>query len=92
MNCQSSAGDSTLASIYPDQYAKLIELLVAARKKARITQTDLAQSLHRPQSFVSKYEAGERRLDPIEFVKIARMIRADPTTLLAAASREKKSG
>jgi DNA-binding transcriptional regulator YiaG len=50
---------------------------------------ELAQALHRPQSFVSKYEAGERKLDPIEFAKIAHLVKAHPSSLIAAACREK---
>ena len=38
-----------------------------------MTQAELAKKLRRPQSFVSKYEAGERRLDMAEFVEICRM-------------------
>lgn len=36
-----------------------------------MTQTDIARKLLRPQSFVSKYERGERRLDVTEFIEIA---------------------
>jgi transcriptional regulator with XRE-family HTH domain len=78
-----------LASLFPDQYAKLVELLVAARKKSGVTQIALAKSLHRPQSFISKVETGERRLDPVEFVKIAQIIRADPWSLLVKANQKK---
>jgi hypothetical protein len=35
-------------------------------------------------------ENGERRLDPVEFVKVARIVRADLSTLLAVALREKR--
>jgi transcriptional regulator with XRE-family HTH domain len=78
-----------LASLFPDQYAKLVELLVAARKKSGVTQIDLAKSLRRPQSFVSKFETGERRLDPIEFIRIAQIISADPWALLVKAAQRK---
>jgi transcriptional regulator with XRE-family HTH domain len=78
-----------LASLYPDHYARLLELLVTARKKAGITQIDLAKSLRRPQSFVSKVETGERRLDPTEFAKIARLVRSDPCALLEQSLRGK---
>jgi transcriptional regulator with XRE-family HTH domain len=46
--------------------------LVEARKQAGVTQTELAGQLHRPQSFVAKYEGRERRLDVAEYLMIAR--------------------
>jgi transcriptional regulator with XRE-family HTH domain len=56
--------------------------MVAARKQAGLTQHELARRLKRPQSFVAKYEGGERRIDVIEFVVIVRAIGADPVKLL----------
>jgi transcriptional regulator with XRE-family HTH domain len=41
-------------------------------------QSDVARRLRRPQSFVSKYEGGERRLDLVEFLHIARAVGFDP--------------
>ena len=43
-----------------------------------MTQAVLAGKLERPQSFVAKYEKGERRLDVVEFLEIARQLGADP--------------
>ena len=62
-------------------YARLIDLLVAVRKAADVRQQALAKKLGRPQSFVAKYENGERRLDVIEFIAIARALGADPVKL-----------
>ncbi len=62
-------------------YARLIDLLVAARKAANVRQEALAKELDKPQSFVAKYENGERRLDIIEFTAIARALGADPVKL-----------
>ncbi len=53
------------------------------RKAAEITQVELAERLGKPQSFVSKVERGERRLDVIEFCQVAEALGQDPTTLLA---------
>jgi transcriptional regulator with XRE-family HTH domain len=51
---------------------------------AGLTQRTLAARLKKPQSFVAKYEGGERRLDVVEFIRIARALDADPLKLLAA--------
>jgi transcriptional regulator with XRE-family HTH domain len=69
-------------SIHSPQHQKLRELLIAARKKAKLTQAEVAESLGRPQSFVAKYEGGERRLDVIEFMLVANALGADPTKLM----------
>ncbi|WP_040301671.1 helix-turn-helix domain-containing protein [Afipia clevelandensis] len=63
-------------------YERLIGLLVAARERAGIRQHTLAETLDVPQSFVAKYEGGDRRLDVIEFIAIARALGADPIKLL----------
>ena len=49
---------------------KLLKLLKEARLEAGLRQEDLAKALNQPQSFVSKYESGERRLDLIELRQI----------------------
>ncbi|MBI1786245.1 MAG: helix-turn-helix transcriptional regulator [Acidobacteria bacterium] len=64
------------------------ELLVDARRKADLTQAELSARLKRPQSFVSKYERGERRLDVVEFGAIARALGLDPVRFLAKFYRE----
>ena len=53
-------------SIYTDEYAVLLEVLREARQEAGLTQVQLAQALQQSQSFVSKVEVGERRLDLIQ--------------------------
>ena len=65
----------------PDQ-AAFCELMIAARKAAGLTPHALALRLKKPQSFVAKYEGGERRLDVVEFVTIARALGADPLKLM----------
>ena len=64
------------------------ELLVLARKTAALTQYELAVRLNRPQSFVSKYERGERRLDVLEFREVACALGVNPIQFLAKLYRE----
>ena len=61
---------------------RLIDVLVAAREEAQLTQRDLAKRLKRPNSCVGRIEAGERRVDVIEFIEIARVLGVDPRELL----------
>ena len=56
--------------------------LIAARERAGLTQQKLAEQLRRPQSFVAKYEGGERRLEVIEFVQICEVIGVKPEQVL----------
>ena len=61
----------------------LIQILVEARENAGMTQRDLAARIKRPHSFVGRMEAGERRVDVIEFIEITRVLGADPKDLFA---------
>ncbi len=64
-------------SLFSPAYQRLRDWLVEARHARRITQAQLADALGRPQSFVSKYESGERRLDFVEVLEIADALRLD---------------
>ena len=64
-------------ALYERSYAAFTELLKEERKNASLTQAALAKKLRRPQSYVSKYERGDRRLDVIEFIEVARVIGFD---------------
>lgn len=63
-----------MKSLRTPEHKTLIALLVAAREKAGLTQQQLASQLRRPQSYVAKYEGGERRLDVVEFIELARAL------------------
>jgi transcriptional regulator with XRE-family HTH domain len=52
----------------------LLQLLRKARSEAGLTQSDLARRLHRPQSFVSDYETGKRRLDLIQLQEVCKVL------------------
>jgi transcriptional regulator with XRE-family HTH domain len=68
-------------------YARLQELLTDARIDAGLTQQELAGRLARPQSYVSKFESGERRLDVIEFIEVAEALRLEPDAFLVKVMR-----
>ncbi len=63
-------------------YKRLCAALVSARSTAKLNQVDLAKRLGKPQSYVSKVETGERRLDVIEYADYAAALGIDPTRLL----------
>ena len=65
------------SSVFTKKYEVFRELLIQYRKNAGITQQSLAEKLNKPQSFVSKYESGERRLDVIEFLDVAEALQFD---------------
>ncbi len=69
-------------SLFTKKYDRFRSLLVEARKEAGLTQRELAEKLNRPQSFVSKYERGERRLDVVEFLEVAKAMGITPGKLL----------
>ena len=55
-------------------HVALMAGLKQARLDAGLTQAELADRLDRPQSFVAKYENGERRVEVVEFVHIVHAI------------------
>ena len=69
-------------TLYTKKYKFLCEQLRAARKEAGMTQQQVADRLKKHQSFVAKYEAGERRLDVVEFLEVVRWLEADPHEMI----------
>ena len=74
-------------SVHSEGQSAFCELMIKARKAARLTQSDLACQLRKPQSFVAKYEGGERRIDVVEFVTICQVIGADSSKLLKSLKK-----
>ncbi len=77
-------------SVFSDKYILLRQLLIEARKVANLTQTELSTKLSRPQSYVSKYERGERRLDLIEFLEVATALNINPATFIEKLLQQKQ--
>ena len=76
-----------MKSLRSREHRCVIAILVNARKGAGLTQQQLAKRLKKHQSYVSKYETGERRLDVPEFIRISRSLDTDPKTLLTQILR-----
>jgi transcriptional regulator with XRE-family HTH domain len=74
-------------SIHSPEYRLLCARLQRARLSAGLTQTDVGARLQRPQSFVAKYEVGERRIDPIELIRICHVLGVSPGSLIQELSR-----
>jgi transcriptional regulator with XRE-family HTH domain len=74
-------------SVFSPAYRRLRDWLVAGRQAQSLTQVQLAEKLGRPQSFVSKYERGERRLDFVEVFEIAEALQVDVCDLVTELRR-----
>jgi transcriptional regulator with XRE-family HTH domain len=83
---KSSAEDS----MRNPEYQKLLSILVEQRARVSMTQADVARALKKPQSFVSKYERGERRLDFAETITLCRILGIDPNLLLSEFTKRKR--
>lgn len=60
--------------------------MIQARKDAGITQAELGQRLGQRQTFISKVELGERRIDVAEFIEFCDALKVDYAELLQEAS------
>ncbi|MBS9433212.1 MULTISPECIES: helix-turn-helix domain-containing protein [Photorhabdus] len=80
-----------MKSIYSEEYQHVIRLLRETRLEKGITQEKLAQAFSRPQSFITKVENGERRLDVVEFVHMSRLLSLNPVQILDKIKLKKPS-
>ena len=64
------------------EYRRLLKRVRQARLNAGLTQAEVAKKLGKPQSFVSKSESGERRLDAVELKRMAEILDVPITRLL----------
>lgn len=71
------------------RYNTFQKALVNARQKTGLTQQEVAFRLGRTQSFISKYESGERRLDVIEFVEVCQALGIKPLSILKNLGKAK---
>jgi len=64
-------------SIHSKEYREFIQKLIAARLQAGLTQVQVGQKLKKPQSYISKIERSERRIDIIELKRLLRVYKID---------------
>lgn len=64
-------------------YKTVGKILASARESAGLTQVELAKALRKPQSFVSSFENGQRRIDVLELIKIITEIGVEPKRVFA---------
>jgi transcriptional regulator with XRE-family HTH domain len=70
--------------VQPREYKFVGATLALARQEAGLTQTQLAKRLRKPQSFVSNYERGQRRLDILELLRVVEALKAEPRRVFDA--------
>ena len=63
--------------VQPKEYKIVGAALAGARARAGLTQQQLARLLRKPQSFVSNYERGQRRIDVLELLRIIEALKGD---------------
>lgn len=82
-----------MKTIHTPEYKRLLEWLRKSRKENGMTMRVVANELKIPHSWIGKVEIGERRLDIMEFVKLCRVLGADPhegLSLLESQMRSRK--
>ncbi len=74
-------------SLYSDTYHRFLALFRETRISSGLTQQEVARRLGRPQSFISKCESGERRVDVAELIAFCEVVRMDPAAFVRRLSR-----
>jgi transcriptional regulator with XRE-family HTH domain len=70
-------------TIYSKRHKRLIELIIAERKRIGIRQVQLAKKLKKSQTWIARIESGQRRVEVIEFLDLAEAIGFDAPALVA---------
>lgn len=77
-------------SAFTGLYRRMCGQLVQARKSRNLTQIELARQLGQHQSFVSKLERGDRRIDVVELLEILAVLGVDPASFVRELSQHRK--
>ena len=70
-------------SVFTGEHKVLVDVLVAARIKAGMTQAELARLVGKDQSYISLIERSQRRVDVLEFYALATALGVEPVALFA---------
>jgi transcriptional regulator with XRE-family HTH domain len=81
------AGLELAKTLRSKRYKALIDVLVARRKASGMTQSDLAARLGKSQSFVARFESGQRRITVVEFMTLAKILRLDPYKVISTLEK-----
>ncbi len=76
-------GARDLKSLRSPRHRSLCATLVSARKAAKLSQHELARRLKTSQTVIARIEIGERRVDVVEFIDLARALKLDPREVLS---------
>ncbi|PTY01666.1 XRE family transcriptional regulator [Verrucomicrobia bacterium LW23] len=69
-------------TIYSDEYAAFREMLRTTRERLGLSQEELGEKLGKHQPFIARIEAGQRRLDVVEFIHLMRAMGVSPIEFL----------
>ena len=75
-------GEILVKTIGSTQHKALVSALIAKREAAGMTQTELAAALGEYQSFVARLESGQRRVDVIELIQLAKVLNFDAPSVV----------
>lgn len=70
-------------TVFGPDHKQLVAVLTHARMASGLSQIELAKLLGKSQTHVSNIERGQRRVDVLEFIALARAVGADPSALFA---------
>ncbi|MDF7774282.1 helix-turn-helix transcriptional regulator [Sphingomonas sp. AOB5] len=69
-------------SAFEPQYIEIIDRLIARRRAVGMSQVELAAQYGEEQTFISRMERKQRRMDVWEFVRFCRILNVDPAEVL----------
>ena len=77
------------SSLYSKEHKNIVEKLIKARREAGIDQVDVAKKLGKSQSYLSKIESGQRKIDVIQLQKFAKFYNKDITYFLKSLCQKR---
>lgn len=64
-------------TIYSKEHKFIVKQLKKAREEAGLSQSEVAKLLHKTQSYISKIESGQRKIDIVQLKEFAKIYRKD---------------